>query len=178
MEILKHTFKYIAFSSTASCKLCEKWQVLRKIKGKLFIYLPYLLPPQQDCLKQFPTPGTKGLDLSWGGNGNRSNWTMHHVGVSFVNSRVLFLAHYNWHVLIQLGNKIELGGITSRSFVYYSYQLPAATPWEWGWRWEQTAQVARCTSINDRNSHVPWWRVCKVGCRWYVLTLLSISKFS
>ena len=33
------------------------------------------------CLKQFPTPGPEGLDLSrglpWGGDVNGSNWTMH-----------------------------------------------------------------------------------------------------
>ena len=151
-----------------------------KWERSYFLFAPPLTPttgpPQQDRLKQFPTPRTKGLDLSWGGGGMVAGHAS--CGSEFVNSRVLFLAHYNWHVLIQLGNKIELGGITSRSFVYYSYQLPAATPWEWGWRWEQTAKAARCTSINDRNSHVPWWRVCKVGCRWYVLTLLSKSKFS
>ena len=68
VEILKHTFKYVAFISTASRKLCKNWHVLRNIKENLFFfYLPHPLPPQQDRLKQFPTPGTNGLDLSWGG---------------------------------------------------------------------------------------------------------------
>ena len=145
-----------------------------KSKRSYFLFAPPLTPttgPPQTI----PHPRDQRAGLVLGGGGMVTGHAS--CGSEFVNSRVLFLAHYNWHVLIQLGNKIELGGVT-RFVVYYSYQLPAATPWEWGWRWEQTAEVARCTSVNDRNSHVPWWRVCKVGCRWYVLTLLSISKFS
>ena len=50
-------------------------------KRKLFLICPTLIPLGQDFFKQFPTPGPKGLNLSWelpgGGGGNRSSWTMH-----------------------------------------------------------------------------------------------------
>ena len=31
-----------------------------------FLFAPPLFPPEQDCFKQFPTPGPEGLDLSQG----------------------------------------------------------------------------------------------------------------
>ena len=60
VEILKHTFKYVAFSSTASYKLCEKWHVLRKIKEKLFFICPTSYPHNRTAWNNSPSPGPKG----------------------------------------------------------------------------------------------------------------------
>ena len=40
--------------------------VLHKNNKKLFSICPAPLPPGQDSFKQFPTPGTEGLDVSPG----------------------------------------------------------------------------------------------------------------
>ena len=36
------------------------------MKEKIFFICPTPFPPEQDCFKQFPTPGPEGLDLSQG----------------------------------------------------------------------------------------------------------------
>ena len=77
--------KYVVLRSAAmvSCKLREKWHVLRK--EKIFFICPTPLPPEQVRFKQFPIPGPKDWTCpgncsgrGWGGDGNRSNWTIHY----------------------------------------------------------------------------------------------------
>ena len=84
-----------------------------KSERSYFLFAPPLTPttgPPQTI----PHPRDQRAGLVLGGNGNRSNWTIHHVGVSLLILGCYFwhITIYYWHVLIQLGNKIELGGIT------------------------------------------------------------------
>ena len=53
--------KYVVLRSAAmvSCKLREKWHVLRK--EKIFFICPTPLPPEQVRFKQFPIPGGGGV---------------------------------------------------------------------------------------------------------------------
>ena len=61
VEILKHTFKYVAFISTASRKLCKKWHVLRNIKENLFFFIcPTPYPHNRTTSNNSPPPGPTG----------------------------------------------------------------------------------------------------------------------
>ena len=63
---------------------------------KLFFICPTSYPHNRTTSNNSPPPGPNGWTCP-GGNGNRSNWTMHHVGVS-----LLILGCYFWHITIDM----------------------------------------------------------------------------
>ena len=63
---------------------------------KLFFICPTSYPHNRTTSNN-PHPRDQTAGLVLGGNGNRSNWTMHHIGVS-----LLILGCYIWHITIDM----------------------------------------------------------------------------
>jgi len=78
-----------------------------------FLIYPIPLRPVQDRLKQFPTPGHEGLDLSrgllgWWGNGNRWNGTTYYVVTYSVQFTSVVLVYIKLIYFAQSKNKRAL----------------------------------------------------------------------